>query len=94
MITKDQLSAACRAHDNASDTGTSFEEILQRRGVNAKDAAYVAEQRALRMILAMRGQDAPMQFAAIRLTPDEEKLLMKLAAAWMDGLAVGLKVKP
>lgn len=94
-IKKEQLSDACRAHDNAADRGELFPSILSKRGVDARDAVYVAEQRALRMILEMRGDPVPGLLAPmpIQLTAEEDKLLMKLATAWLDGLVVGMKVK-
>jgi hypothetical protein len=94
MITLEQLKHACRTHDNAVDIGTPFEEVMRRRNVDAKDVAYIAQQRALRMIFEMRGQKPnDLGPTPITLTDEETVLMMKMAAAWMDGIAVGLLVE-
>ncbi len=90
MITKEQLADACRAHDNAADTGTTLPEALSKRGVETNAAVYVADQRALRMVLGMRGE-ASTASRRVMLSQEEEKLMMRFAAMWLDGLVVGLK---
>lgn len=88
-ITLEQLKEACRAHDNAVDLGASFEDVVAKRGLSAKDVMYVAEQRALRMILAMRG--IAVSSEPIRLSKVEVDILASFASMWMDGLSVGIK---
>jgi hypothetical protein len=93
MITREQLAAACRAHDNAIDIGEGVHDIWKKRGANARDVTYVAQQRALRLILSMRGETLDMtRLSDVKLSPIELNLYERLAAAWMDGLAVGIHV--
>jgi len=94
MITKNNLSAAVRAADNLMDTGTKTDEILRLRGLNSSDAFYVAEQRALRLVLAARGElksvgaTAPSKH---QLSAEETRMLRHLMVAWLDGLITGTK---
>lgn len=92
-ITRDKLNAACRAHDNAADTGATLPEILAKRGVDVKDAMYVAEQRALRIVLHTSGRPAPdpTKLTRVELSAQEQHLLAVLMSTWIDGFAVGIK---
>lgn len=96
MITKDQLADACRAMDNLADAGESFADILDRRGIiSTNDALYVAQQRALRIILLLRPHGKvpiSLEPTQVKLNRAEHTLYMQLVMAWIDGLAVGLKV--
>lgn len=92
MITRQQLLDACRTADNAVDFGVDFEEMWRRQGVDVKDVAYVAEQRGLRMLCHMRGQAMPATPAEVVVSETERNLIVTLAAMWMDGLAMGLRV--
>lgn len=93
MITKEELAAACRAHDNAIDIGEPFEEVWRKRNIEVRDAVAVATQRALRQILILRGQLGAMSAtepSKVQLTADEQELLRQFTVMWLDGLAVGL----
>ena len=93
-ITRDQLSAACRAHDNAAEIGETFDEMVAKRGLATPDAVHVAGQRALRMVLLFSGRKIPHTGVPtpVALSEDEIKLADMLTAAWLDGLVVGIKV--
>lgn len=94
MITKEQIAAACRAHDNAADMGESMPEILAKRGIDARDAIYVAEQRALRLVLLASGRPMPdpTRMSQVALSASERKMFTQLTVMWLDGLAVGVKI--
>jgi hypothetical protein len=93
-ITKDQLAAACRAQDNLADIGTAMGDILKQRGIDPADALYVAEQRALRMVLVLENRLKEVdqtKLSPVSLSARERKVQAQFATIWLDGLVAGVK---
>ena len=95
MITKNKLADAVRAIDNIADMGTSFDEALRARGFDPLAVHYVAEQRALRLVLVAQGRTAelePMIARQIAFSARERAMLAQFMTAWIDGLLAGAAV--
>src|SRR5687768_1332791 len=89
-MTSDQLSAACRENDLRADLG-GFPSAAKSLGVDPEDLLYIAEQRAMRLVMKRWGIEIPtvkreIQFNSLQL--EEIKLL---TAASADGIAIGLR---
>ena len=92
MITKDKLADAVRAIDNLADVGVGFEDALRKRGFDPAAVTYVAEQRALRMVLIAQGRSPelePMTARGISFSARERQMIAQFATAWIDGLLAG-----
>jgi hypothetical protein len=58
------------------------------------EVSYLAEQRALRAIYARRGINLNLpEMTNVMLTADERAMLPVLAAAYLDGFAIGWKAR-
>jgi hypothetical protein len=92
MITKDKLADAVRAIDNLADVGVGFDEALRKRGFDPTAVTYVAQQRALRMVLVAQGRTPelePMTARGIAFSARERQMIAQFATAWIDGLLAG-----
>lgn len=100
MLGRDELSAAVRALDDASDAGVDLPTTLASLGIDGQGALYVAEQRALRVGLLFEGwTEEELRLMASGVNPRRvhidssiQVLLPTFAAVWLDGLATGRKV--
>jgi hypothetical protein len=93
-IKKEQLAAAVRAADNLADIGTSMGDILKQRGIDPTDALFVAEQRALRMVLVLENRLKEVdqtRLSPVSLSARERKVQAQFASIWLDGLLAGVK---
>ena len=89
MVSREVLASVVTDNDRRAERrGTTV--VLQGLGFDPGGAAYVAEQRALRAVLAMRGPlpDTSRPFA-VALSSEEHRLLTAMASVWLDGLAAG-----
>lgn len=89
-----ELSEASRYTDaRAEDIG--FEETVNELGIEMSGLMYVAEQRALRMILIMQGRSpsemSKTSFERISLSSNERKMMALFQSCWIDALCVGVK---
>lgn len=96
MIGKDQLATTVSNLDRLTELGLDYANVVEALEVEKDDARYVAEQRALRLVLALRGDEsllmlmrAPAAFT-VKLTDQEKKQIELLATAWLDGLYAGI----
>jgi hypothetical protein len=90
MIGKDQIAETIRYNDAASEEH-GLETFLRQRGVDIDGLAYVARQRGLRGIMALRGENPNVQVPTrVRHTEAETKVLAMIAAGVMDGFMAGL----
>jgi hypothetical protein len=72
-----------------------FEDALRKRGFDPAAVTYVAEQRALRMVLVAQGRTAelePMTARGIAFSARERQMIAQFATAWIDGLLAGAAV--
>ena len=95
MITKDKLADAVRAIDNLADVGVGFDEALRKRGFDPTAVTYVAQQRALRLVLIAQGRAPELEPVAMRqvtFSARERAMLVQFATAWIDGLLAGAAV--
>lgn len=88
-MNSEQLAAAVRYMDDVSDR-EGLQGVLQAVGVERSDLAYISEQRALRVVLMIRGAPIPKAMTPIQLSREEEMLLTSLATSCMDGICIGL----
>lgn len=83
----DELAGAARYLDG----NKTAEEVMELLGVDPQAVVYLAKQRALRGILALRGQTLIGNgLQKIELNETEQRMENLLTAASMDGLMIGL----
>ncbi len=93
MIDKDQLAAACCTNDRGTDhLGLTVAQLVTQLDVVFAGAHYVGEQRAMRLLLHLRGEKQPDGWKKIQFSQSELVLLKHLTAFWIDGLTCGLRV--
>lgn len=93
-MTLEQLKAACRANDEDALGDGGLGRACRNAVVALDDLAYIAHQRALRVILLRRGeewQEVELRPDEIKLRPDEISIFHLLTATEMDGIAIGLR---
>lgn len=85
MIGQDQIAESVRNADAVSEE-RGLEALCRERGVDLEGLSYVAMQRGLRGVMALRGDDPNMPHGGVVATsPAERRIQMTLAAAFMDG---------
>lgn len=90
MIDKQILGiAACQNDEGVENSG--FEKTIRSLSVDQQGLLYVAEQRALRMILNERGQTMPDKKIGVLLTPEEQRRLSIYTAICVDGILIGVR---
>lgn len=97
MIDRKQFAESARYMDaQAEELG--FEGFVAAKGVDLPGLLYIAEQRALRAAMMADGQDptklSRTQLTAVNLSPGARQLMPILQAAVMDGIFIGLGVRP
>lgn len=95
MIGKDEIARAVSDADALSEEHEDLPAYWRKRGVDIEGLAYVAMQRGLRAVLRLRGDSPNLggRPAAVRFTPDEQRLQTAFAAAFMDGFAARDAIK-
>jgi hypothetical protein len=86
--------AASDGDDIAEERGV--EAAVRDLGLSFEDTRYVAEQRALRAVLIFGGRADELQmnegdFRAVELTERERDQMKLLTAAYLDGIALGVR---
>lgn len=78
-----------------ADTGElGLDDAIAKQGLNRETLEYVAEQRALRLILSQSGRENEIQHgAAPQLTITDKALLSGLVPLYMDALLAGWRAK-
>lgn len=92
-LTIDDLGVASRDNDSQAEN-EGLEAVLSELGIGKTGVLYVAEQRALRVILINRG--LPFDFkkmSAVRLTRMERGLSTLLESVWIDGFTTGIRAQ-
>jgi hypothetical protein len=85
------LAVAAREVNNYAETH-GLKETCERFGQKLEDVHYIAEQRALRCVVAasrglnISGVSRPVM---VKMTDDEHKLFLTLTMAYVDGLMIG-----
>lgn len=87
------LAIAARETNEWAEEG--IEAACKKLGLKVEDVYYVAEQRAYRVLYAMRGINltvtAPLE---LKLQPEDVELMVKvIIPAYMDGLAIGWRAQ-
>lgn len=102
MLDFDAITAAVWANDSRADEGLDLPAIFKMLGVDESAASYIAEQRALRIVMLQRGEWTAMSaerirrdayeqiFRKVKLTPREQGLIAVMATLWLDGFAAGV----
>ena len=90
MVELSTLKEACRENDTSAEQHGVAVAAL-RLGVNIGDLTYIADQRALRLVLINDGIPMPDKATPIRLTPEQRLRHTRYMAAYVDGIALGLK---
>lgn len=93
-----RLLETCRYNDAQAEEHGS--DALRRWGeikrINLVDLAYVAHQRAIRMVMVIDGQDptklSRTEFTEVHLSPELRPFLNHFAATFIDGFAVGFEI--
>lgn len=92
MITYAQLARACRRNDQAADASPDLDSLLAELGVDPIDAARAAEQRGLRLEMALEGMPPVRASEPVAVRVENPERMHALSTAWLDGLAAGLRV--
>lgn len=91
MILKtDDFARACRETDDISLEPNAIEILCNALNIDQNALIYVAQQRALRLVLHLRNE-APIPHQPISMTPEEEQLYNKFSATWIDAALISLK---
>ena len=93
ILKKAHFAAACTENDDLADNTYHENSILMlcnALDVDNSDLMYVANQRALRIILMQRGGEFN-PVGPISLTPEEEKSCTLFTACWIDAALTALK---
>jgi hypothetical protein len=99
-LTKSTIADAVWASDALADEGHSLPEIVRMANISFEDAMYVAQQRALRIILMQRGdaavaqmkRDAYEQYSrTVKLARSEGAQQALLATIWLDAFTAGVR---
>jgi hypothetical protein len=97
VFNRADLAASVSKNDAIVDAGGSLVGLLEKLLVEPPAAFYVAEQRALRIGALHSGispailRRAAAEGAAVKLTKRQRELMPIYAAAWLDGLAAGIR---
>lgn len=89
MIGKDEIARAASDVDALAEEHQDLPAYWRQRGVDIEGLSYVAMQRGLRALMLMRGGNPNFggRPAAVKLSREDQRLQMALAAAFMDGFA-------
>jgi hypothetical protein len=99
-LTKSRIADAAWASDALADEGHTLPEIMRAANISFEDAMYVAEQRAMRLVLAQRGdttaatlsRDAYEQrHRTYHLQPRERQMMAMLQSIWLDAFTAGVR---
>lgn len=99
-LTKSRIADAAWASDALAEEGRSLPEIVRAANVSFEDAMHVAEQRAMRLVLAQRGDMAAAtlkrdayerQMRTYHLKPNEAALMAMLQTIWLDAFLAGVR---
>ena len=95
MIGKDQIAESIRNADALAEEHHDLPAFWGQRGVDIGGLSYVAMQRGLRAVMALRGESPNLtKPTAVSLTREEQRLQMMFAATFMDGFAARDGVSP
>jgi hypothetical protein len=90
--------AQAGADGDAVTEERGLEGAVTDLGISLEDLRYVAEQRALRAVLASAGRQDELKrltsdrsFASVKLTPEEQKQMALFTATYLDGIALGVR---
>jgi hypothetical protein len=90
MLTYDDLARACRENDKASEE-EDIAMVYGDLGTQVSTVVAVAEQRAIRAALQASGKPLPKDRQPVDISPMGQIEFMRLQAAVMDGIAIGLR---
>ena len=90
MLTYDDLAKACRENDAAAES-ENIAMVYGDLGTRVSVVVAVAEQRAIRSALQAAGKPIPMGGETVDIRPMEQAEFMRIQAAVMDGIAIGLR---
>ena len=80
--------AAREVNDYAETHGLN--ETCERYNLATEDVRYIAEQRAYRVLWAIKGINLNLkEHRILLLSAKEKEMLMSLTMAYMDGLVIG-----
>lgn len=104
MMGRSDLATLCSLLDAKCESGMTVEVIMAGFDIDPMAAAYVSEQRALRVALMLDGwtpgeiralgNNGEAKRARVRLSPTAQALMTNLCATWLDGFATGLAAQP
>lgn len=90
------LRNACREIDDLADVGKPIQDIITDMGLDFEELRHVAEQRAMRCVLVLRGRgkelrdvDDSGELTAIAFDPTEQASVDLFTSVAMDTLAIG-----
>ena len=91
-LKNEPLMVAARYNDAISEE-TSLQGAVENAGLDFDKLHYVAEQRAIRVLLMEQGLDPTLLSRSVptpmMFTGEERKRLVLYTAAYMDGLMIG-----
>lgn len=93
MIGKDELAEAARYADAESEEH-GFEGYCKLHGIDPEALTYVAEQRGLRAVMVMRGENPNLvRSTPVALSRQEVELMTMFASSVINGIVIGLTLK-
>jgi hypothetical protein len=85
MIEKETIAEAIRNMDAVAEEHQDFGKHLRMLGIDPDDLLYVANQRALRLILIDKGVNPNRPHRSVKLTMEESRRQNRYALAFIDG---------
>ncbi len=86
-ISLEQLKAACRSGDLMAET-LPLPQVFEWLGLDIADVAYIANQRAMRMVLIEDGTAIPTVEVGFKFTEEQRDRLSRYATAYMDAFLI------
>jgi hypothetical protein len=88
-MTSEEIASSARYLDSQTET-RGGDEVLKELGIDWDSLRYVANQRAIRLMLVLSGKKLPTSMKHVKLTAIEEAVVDHLSMASMDGICIGI----
>jgi hypothetical protein len=89
MIDKATMSSACSTNDESVNKGLLA--ICQELSIEFEDLMYVSKQRAMRAILASRGQPMPSAGESFNMEASDVPLISLMTIVYMDAFITAVR---
>lgn len=89
-MNSEDLAGAARWIDGTTEESLTTATVYAALNAPASDVKYVADQRALRILMILKKYKMPIYKQAIKVTGDEDALIQLMSVVSLDGICIGL----